>query len=166
MKKFVVFLTFLPWLLYFSKMTKNVIIEETKGLKKDKNWWLENFFQVFQIDTLILVGIFVFFAKYHKDANQIWLVKVLLFSAINLYLYINTYHIKHNNNSLDKNNISTVLILLIIMFIPILFYALTGKYTTTYYILFVYSFFYYPIAVICFKINNLLIKRVSKNENK
>lgn len=165
MKKLVVFLTFIPWLLYFSKITKNVIAEETKGIKRDKKWWQENFFQVFQIDTLILVGIFVFFAKYHKDANQIWLVKVLLFSAINLYLYLNTYHLKYNR-SVDKSNISTILLLLIIMFIPIVFYGVTGKYTTTYYILFVYSFFYYAIAMICYKINNLLINNASKNENK
>ena len=103
-------------------------------------------------------------AKFYKEADQLWLAKVLLFSSINLYLYINTFYDESKKKiKIGAGDISTMLILVILMLIPIVFYVAFHKYTITYYILFVYSFFYYPITIISKTINNLLLKLVRRN---
>ncbi len=168
MKTYIVYLTFIPWILYFIRVCKKALIE-IKGKKVNNEYVKKNFFHIFPFDIIILIAIFVFVAKFYKDASQIWLAKILLFSSINLYLFINTYYDEtHKKSNIGTGDISTILILLFLMLIPIIFYVSTKKYTITYYILFGYSFFYYPITFISKKLNDILLKMVRRknNENK
>ena len=163
MKLYLVYLTFIPWILYFLSICKKALYE-LKNKKINIEYLKKNFFRMFPFDTLILTALFVFVAKFYKDASELWLAKVLLFSSINLYLYINTFYDDAKKRiKVGPGNISTMLIIVIVMLIPIVFYVAFHKYTITYYILFGYSFFYYPITIICRSINNLLFKIARRN---
>lgn len=165
MQKFFVYLTFIPWFLYFVEIAKN-FLKILSNTKVNKEWFKKNFFYLFRFDSIILFAIFIFFAKFYKDANQIMLVKILLFSAINLFLYINTLYEKHDNpNHVTPKDISTILIILLVILIPIIFYIATDQYTITYYILFAYSFFSCLIVMFSKAINDLIIKIVRRKNN-
>jgi peptidoglycan/LPS O-acetylase OafA/YrhL len=168
MKTYVVYLTFIPWILYFISICKKAL-NDIKSKKTNTEYYKKNFFRIFPFDTLILTAIFVFVSKFYKNADQIWLAKILLFSSINLYLYINTFYDEsRKKNRIGTGDISTMLILTILILPPIIFYVAFHMYTITYYILFGYSFFYYPITIISKSLNNLLFKivRHRNNENK
>ncbi len=164
MTKFVVYLTFIPWFLYFSLLCKDAL----QGLKTDKitwEWFKKHIFSIFHFHNIILFAIFVYFSSKYADADQIWITEVLLFTAINLYLYINHYYDKYKSvEHINSFNMSTILIILILTFIPIIFYVSTRNYRVTYYILFCYSFFNYVIVFIAKTINDFLLKRVFKND--
>lgn len=167
MTKLIIYLTFVPWFLYFIVLCKNAL-KVLKENKMSKIWLKENIFKIFRFDNIILFAIFFYFSAYHHEANQILLVDTMLFSAINLYLFINTYYDKNkNNNKIDQNDISTILILLLITLIPFIYYTSTNNYVITYYILFAYGFFNYLIVFISRCINIFINNKVrSKNENK
>lgn len=162
MTKFVVYLTFIPWLLYFSSVCKSSI-KDLKENKVTKTWIKKNVFHIFHFENIILFAIFVYFSAYYHDANQIWLVNVLLFSAINLYLFFNSYYDKgRNKNKITTSDISTILIILLIAIIPFIYYVSKKNQTVTYYILFAYSFFNYFIVYISMNINKLIIKAIKR----
>ncbi len=167
MNNIIIFLTFIPWLLYFTSISKNAL-KDLKQNKVTKSWIKENIFKIFHFENIILFGIFIYFAKNYTGANQLWLAKVLLFSVINLYLYINRFYDKNSiETKLTTEDISTILLILLITLIPIIFYSSTKMYTTTYYIMFAYSFFNYIIVYIAKFLNELIFKLVKKqNENK
>ena len=165
MTTYIVYLTFIPWVLYFITICKKAL-NDIKNKKTNMEYYKKNFFKIFPFDTLILTGIFVIVCKFYKSADQIWLAKILLFSSINLYLYINTFYDEsRKKNRIGTGDISTMLILTIIMLLPIIFYVATHHYTITYYILFGYSFFYYPITIISKAINSLLFKIVRRQNH-
>ena len=97
MTKIIVYLTFIPWLLYFSSLCNNAI-KDLKENKVTKKWIKENIFKIFHFENIILFAIFIYFSAYYHNADQIWLVDVLLFSAINLYLFFNRYYDKNTRN--------------------------------------------------------------------
>ena len=166
MFRFFVYITFIPWLLYFISLSKNTI-KVLKSNRVNKEWLKKNFFNVFHFEYLILVGIFVFFSTFYHDRDQIWLVDTLLFSAINLYLFINLYYQKKKTTAkITNNDIPIILIIIILTCIPFVIYVSTRNYLIVYYILFAYSFFNYPIVFFSKQINDLIIKMVKKeNEN-
>lgn len=165
MIRLIVYLTFIPWLLYFSSLCKNAI----KDLKENditKDWIKHNILKIFHFENLILFAIFFYFTTYYYRANQIWLVEILLFSAINLYLFFNRYYDKNRSeNKIGTKDISTVLILLLLTLIPMIYYVSTHNAKITYYIFFAYSFFNYIIVYIATTINNLIIKFVRQRNN-
>ena len=151
---FIVYLTFIPWLFFFFATCKNTIRILNKN-KITKKWIKKNIFNIFRFDNLFLIGIFVYFALFYPDANQIWLVELLLFSVINLYLYFNRLHDRDNKNSnMDIDDMNIYLILILIILIPIIFYISTSNYLITYYIMFGYNFFNYIIVYISMKISD------------
>lgn len=154
MTKFIILLTFVPWFLYFASLCKSSI----KDLNNNKitfTWVKNNIFKIFHFETLILIGIFVFFSIYYYKASQIWLVKVLLFSSINLYLFFNRYYDKNNTDyKIGNKDITTILIILFIILLTMIFYLITDRYTITYFILFGYSFFNYSVVFISKLIND------------
>ena len=168
MQRFINYLTFIPWLLYCIELSRNAIkILNTTNI--NKKWLKKNFFNIFRFDSLILIAIFVYFTINYNEADQIWLVEILLFSAINLYLYFNSYYDKNKSNyRIDTKDLSTILIILIIFLIPLFYFIATKNSLITYYILFSYSFFNFIIVFIAKKINDLIIKLIikKKNENK
>lgn len=166
MHKFIVYLTFIPWLLYFSSVCKNAI-KDLKENKMTKEWIKKNIFKIFHFENIILFLIFVYFSVNYHDANQIWLVDVLLFSAINLYLFFNRYYDKNNSqNKIGTGDISTILIILLLICIPVLYFAGKNNHVITYYILFGYSFFNYFIVFVAMQLNEQIIKLVKKNNEK
>ena len=166
MFRFFVYLTFIPWLLYFISLSKNTI-KVLKSNKVNKEWIKKNIFNIFHFENLILIGIFVFFSVMYRHRTEIWLVDVLLFSAINLYLFINMYYQKNKTTAkITNNDIPIILILIILTCIPFAVYTSTHKYTITYYILFGYSFFDYIIVYIGKIINDLIIKAVKRENEK
>lgn len=166
MTKFIVYLTFIPWFLYFASLCKDAI-KKLENTKISKNWFKSNLFSIFHFPNIILFAIFIYFSIRYSDANQIWFTSILLFSSINLYLFINHYYDKYKTTEkIDSMNLSTILIILFLVFIPIIYYISTSNYTITYYILFIYSFFNYLIVYISKLINDFLVKRVFKNDKK
>ena len=157
MQKIIICLTFIPWILYFISVSINAI----KDLNRNKitmNWLKENVLNIFHFDNIILIAIFIYFSICYPDSDQIMLVEVLLFTFINLYLYLNRYYDKNNKKEkITVNDIPTVLIIVILMLIPITYYLSTKKYTTCYYIMYGYSFFNYVIVYISKIINNKII---------
>lgn len=165
MKKFIIVLTFIPWFLYFASLCKSAI-KDLNTNKLSFSWIKKNFFKIFHFENLILIGLFIYFSLFYYKANQIFLTEVLLFSSINLYLFINRYYDKNNTSyKIGNKDITTILILLILILIPLVYYLTTGKYTITYYILFGYSFFNYAIVYIGKSINSILYKIVKKHNN-
>lgn len=161
----IIYLTFIPWILYYSSISKNAI-KELKNKKLGFYWFKKNIFNIFHFENLILYGIFIYFATYYQSSNQIWLVDILLFSAINLYLFFNCYYAKNRStNKLTVSDLSIILIVLIISLIPFIYYISTHNYLITYYILFSFSFFNYLIVLLSSLINKLVIKLIIRKNN-
>lgn len=128
-------------------------------------WVKKNIFNIFHFPNIILFAIFVYFSVRYKDADQIFITHILLFSAIYLYLFINHYYDKYKTHkNVDSMNMSTILIILLISLIPIMYYISSENYLVTYYILFIYSFFSYLVVFIAKLINDLLLKKIFKND--
>lgn len=164
MTKFIVYLTFIPWFLYFSLLCKDAL-HNLQNKKISWKWIKKNIFSIFHFPNIILFAIFTYFSLKYSGANQIWITNVLLFSAIYLYLFINHYYDKYKSRkNVDSMNMSTILIILIITLIPIIYYISSNNYIATYYILFGYSFFNYIIVYIAKIINDLLLKKLFKND--
>ena len=165
MSKFIVLLTFIPWFLYFASLCKSAIYNLNEN-KITWNWIKDNIFKIFHFENLILIGLFVYFSIYHYKANQIFLVEILLFTSINLYLFINRYYDKTNMEyQIGNKDITTILIILFITLIPIIFFLTTNREVITYFILFGYSFFNYIIVFISKLINNIIYKIVRRHNN-
>lgn len=165
MSKIIVYLTFLPWFFYFASLCKNAL-SDLKENQITKKWLKKNIFKIFHFENIILFAIFIYFSTYYHHSNQIWLVEVLLFSAINLYLFINRYYDKNRNQSqIGTGDVSTILILLLIILIPIIYYMTTDNYVVTCYILFGYSFFNYLISFVAKKLNDLILHLLKKRDN-
>lgn len=162
MSKLFVYLSFIPWLIYFSSICNNAI-KDLKKNKINKTWLKNNIFKIFHFQNIILFGIFVYFSIYYYKAKQIWLVEILLFAAINLYLYINHYYDKNNSDEqLSSSDLPTILIILLLVMIPIIFYISTKNRLVTYFILFGYSFFNYLIVYVAAFIHKKLLDIFSK----
>lgn len=154
MKNIFVYLTFIPWLLHFALISKNSLRMQQKN-KLSKKWLKKNFFKIFEFDKLILTGIFIYFSLLYPDANQIWLVEIMLFGVINLYLYINDFYNKNKTKQFSYNTKELIIILLISL-IPIIFFSITKNQNITYYIMFAYNFFNFLIIYICKILSNLI----------
>ena len=76
--KIVIYLTFIPWLLFFGKLVK-MALKETKNKKLDFKWFKEHFSTIIHFDIIILILLFVYFASF-KDS----FVNMMLFSVMNL----------------------------------------------------------------------------------
>ncbi len=165
MNKFIVFLTFIPWFLYFASLCKTAI-KDLKDNKVTMKWIKDNFFKIFHFENLLLIAIFVYFSINYYKASQIWLVDVLLFSSINLYLFINRYYDKNRKEGIIGNNdIITILILILLCTIPVTFFFTTNRLAITYYILFGLSFFNYLVVYLSKTINKLVLKLVKKHND-
>lgn len=168
MQRFFNYLSFIPWFLYCIELSRNAIkIVNTNKINKE--WLKKNIFNIFRFDSLILIGIFIYFMLTYHKANQIWLVEVLLFSAINLYLYFNSYYDKNKTDyHIDTKDLSTILIILLIILIPFIYFISTKNSLITYYILFGYTFFNFIIVYLAKTINDFIIKIILKrnHENK
>ncbi|MGN0966813.1 MAG: hypothetical protein ACI4OP_04395 [Candidatus Coprovivens sp.] len=163
MTRIIISLTFIPWILYLVSSSSRVI-KEFRGQKINKEFLKNNLFNLFRLDTIILVLIFIFFSITYPSADQIWLIRVLLFISINLYLLLNSIYDKKNKEKLLKKEYNIIFLLVILMLIPIVFYLISKKYTTAYYIMFGYSILNGLIVLLCSIINNKINKLKKKHE--
>lgn len=166
MMKLFVNLSFIPWCLYFIALS-------SKSLKKINNYDINfkyirnNFFKIIRFDNLLLVGIFTYFSLFYLESDQIRLVRILLFSVINLYLFINSfYEGKKIEDKLGKEDVTVIMIILFLMLIPMIFYLSTRRYLISYYIMFVYNFLAFFIVLFSSKINDIILSLVGRNESK
>lgn len=165
MSEGIIYLTFIPWFLYFASLCKNAL-KDLKDNKVTFKWIKKNIFKIFHFENIILFAIFFYFSAYYSDSNQIWLVDILLFSAINLYLFINRYYDKNRSQAaIGTKDVSTILIIMLLIIIPIIYYISTSNYAITYYILFGYSFFNYVIVYVAKSLNDLTMKVIIKENN-
>ena len=134
MKKLLIILTFIPWLLYYFSETKNNL-KIIKNNSEDEHYLKNNFFYIIPIDNLILYGILVYFSHFHKDSASIFFVRVILFSAINMYLFFNTISKKDYKLIFENNSEKVPIKYLSITLIPLLIYLFTKKQMITYYIM-------------------------------
>ncbi len=165
MEKIIVFITFIPWFLYFSSLCKSAI-QELNTNKVSLKWLKNNVFKIFHFQNLILIGVFTYFSINYYNANQIWLVEILLFSSINLYLFFNRYYDKYNTEyKIGNRDTTTILIILFLILLTTIYYLTTKNHTITYYIFFAYSFFNYIIVYISKLINDLIYRLVRKHNH-
>ena len=163
MTRIIISLTFIPWILYLVSSSSRVI-KEFRGQKINKEFFKNNLFNLFRLDTIVLVLVFIFFSVTYPSADQIWLIRVLLFISINLYLLLNSIYDKKNKEKLEKKEYNIIFLLVILTLIPIVFYLISKKYTTAYYIMFGYSVLNGLIVLLCSIINNKINKTKKKHE--
>ena len=163
MTRIIISLTFIPWILYLVSSSSRVI-KEFRGQKINKEFFKNNLFNLFRLDTIVLVLVFIFFSVTYPSADQIWLIRVLLFISINLYLLLNSIYDKKNKEKLVKKEYNIIFLLVILMLIPIVFYLISKKYTKAYYIMFGYSVLNGLIVLLCSIINNKINKIKKKHE--
>lgn len=165
MQRIIVILTFIPWFMFYSNSIKNSL-KYLKDIDFNSEWLKKHLFQVFHFNDLILYGIFVYFTSNYYKSNQIWLVSILLFTVINIYLYINSFYDKNRSkNKINYNDLSQLLIILFLSIIPVVYYILTKEYIITYYILFGFNFFNFIIVLLARYINKKLIKLIKTHND-
>lgn len=164
MDEIVIYITFIPWLLYYFYNVFNAL-KIIKNKNVNISWVKNHLFQIFHFNDLMLYGIFFYFTGLYGDAEQIWLVSVLLFSVINLYLFINSfYDVYRSKNKLGVSDLSLILLVILTTAIPLIYYVSTKEYIWTYYILFIFGFCHYPIAILVKSLNNLLLNLLRINK--
>lgn len=163
MTRIIISLTFIPWILYLVSSSSRVI-KEFRVQKINKEFLKNNLFNLFRLDTIVLILVFIFFSVTYPSADQIWLIRVLLFVSINLYLLLNSIYDKRNKEKLLKKEYNIIFLLVILMLIPIVFYLISKKYTIAYYIMFGYSILNGLIVLLCSIINNKINKFKKKHE--
>jgi hypothetical protein len=130
MKILIIYLSIIPWLLYYSVSIFKTLIDLDKY----------NVFSLFRFDSIILILIFAYFVSFNKS-----FVIEMLFATMNLYLFINRLYEKNMNHpNLKKiifNNKLLLLFIYIITFILIFILESYLKLAYFYYTLFALSFF-------------------------
>lgn len=145
MKNIIIIITFLPWLgFYFTYC--NIAVKELKKKPLNLKYVKENFYRIFRIETLLLMSIFIYFTTYNN-----MMVNKMLFSVINLFLFINLFYDNRyqNINKINGFNIFIVIPLLIVSLIPFIIYLVNDELTILYYLLFSFGFFAYIIIYLC-----------------
>lgn len=147
--KIIIYLTFIPWILFYGKLIK-MALKETKNKKLDSKWFRKNFSTIIHFDIIILILLFVYFASF-KDT----FVNEMLFSVMNLYLFVNTFYDKRSNLNkvLDKKDILPSIIILFISIVPFILYEFKIiKLSTIYLLSFLYAALAYIIVIIIRKV--------------
>ena len=142
--KIIIYLTFIPWVLFYGKLIK-LALRETKDKKLDSKWFKKNFSTIIHFDIIILILLFIYFASFKDN-----FVDQMLFSVMNLYLFVNTFYDKRNksNKVLDKKDVAPSILILLISLIPFVLYECKViKLATTYLIAFIYAALAYIIVI-------------------
>ena len=119
MNKIIILITLIPWILYCIFLTKNNLIK-----LKENHFLLSNINikELLPIRNILLFIVFISISIIYKDSNQIELVNSLLFSTINLFLFIYSYY-DNNEYELELTNkdiLSLILLTIIVSIITII----------------------------------------------
>lgn len=156
--RYITLLTFLPWIVIFGiSIIRNLNNKNYRDFSKKH--FKKNFFNIFRIDTLILVVCYFFFASF-----KMVFVNQYLFAVMCLVLCANSFY--DEKKPLEKNFFRNywgeLLLLFLIMITPILTYFIKNNLDLTYKIMLVYLFLeYFLILFVCFVVK--LVKKISKN---
>jgi hypothetical protein len=113
MNKFIILITIIPWILYLIFLTKNNLIK-----LKENHYILPNIREIIPIKNILLFIFILVFYLYNSKAAQIEPVLSLLFSTINLFLCIYSYH--ETDKELDLSNKDKIIILSLTMLVSII----------------------------------------------
>ena len=151
--KIIIYITFIPWILFYSKLI-HTALKETKYKKINFSWLKKHFNNIIHFDILILIVLFYYFSKYDD-----YIVDKMLFSVINLYLFVNSYYDKRNisKNKLNKEDLIPIIIIVLISIIPFILYEMNENLLSIYQTLFIYSLFAYILVLII----RLIISKIS-----
>ena len=159
MNKIIILVTLIPWILYYLFLSRNNIIN-----LKNKHYVLSNFTikELIPIKNIILYIVFIAISLIYKSSSQIELVNSLLFSTINLFLFIYSYY-ENDDYELDLNKKDKLVIVIIsIMTLITIIASLCIKNSfITYIILFAYSI----INIIILYVSNKIISIVRRINN-
>lgn len=155
MNKIIILITLVPWLLYYIFLSRNNLIK-----LRENHYVLSNFNirELLPIKNILLYIVYITISVIYKDSNQIELVNSLLFSTINLFLFIYSYY----DNKEYELDLSTkeVLYLGITTIITSIILLISISIKETYNILFAYSIINIIILYISKKIINI-VRRIN-----
>ena len=158
-EKYIIIVTFIPWILIAIVSTISNLNNEhycTFSLK----YLGKNIFKIFRLDTLLLILCFWYFASFGLE-----FVDKYLFAIMCLYLFVNFFYEK--KNSLKKGffqaHIMELIILLLVISIPFIYYHNTDNLNFTYKIMLLYLFFEY-ITILVISLIAKLIKKIFKRK--
>ena len=99
MNKLIVTITLIPWLLNYVYESKNNLIK-----LKENHYLISNFNikKILNIKSLLLFLVFIIISTIYKESNQIELANNLLFSSINIFLFIYNYY-ENDDYELELN---------------------------------------------------------------
>ena len=161
--KYIIILTFIPWLLIFIVSTINNL--NNPNYKSFSFKYLRNnIFKIFRLDTLLLIIAFWYFSSFNRE-----FVSQYLFSIMCLYLFVNFFYEKRQNleKGFWKANILNIILLIIIMSIPFILYYNNYDLDTVYKLMLIYLFGEYIIILLVSYITKLikfLLKKIKGNK--
>ena len=159
MNKIIILITLIPWLLYFIFLTKNNII-----VLKNNNYSLSKIptKELISTKSILLFLLFIVISIIYRKVDQIELINSLLFSTINIFLFIYSYYENNSNqvNLLLKEKLY-LLTLSIITFIITVISLTFHNCLYTYIILFASSI----LNIILLYISRKIIKIVRRVNN-
>lgn len=155
---YITIVTFIPWVLIFV-LSAIYNINNEDYINFSGKYLKKNFFKIFRLDVLFLVGVFFYFASFKKV-----FVDKYLFPVICIYLFVNYFY--ENKKSIKKSfwkqNKLELLLLFIVILIPFLVYFKLNNLGLTYKIMLLYLFLEYIIIVVIKKIATLIKRRFTK----
>ena len=159
--RYITWITFIPWILIITvSMISNLNNENYR--KFSFKYLSKNIFKIFRLDTLLLIICFWYFASFDRE-----FVDKYLFAIMCLYLFVNFFYEKRNpiKKQFWKDNIISIILLIIINIIPFIYYNNTGNLNFTYKIMLLYLFLEYIIILIVSYISKLIKKLFKKSDS-
>lgn len=160
MNNIIICLTFALWIInYIFTIKKSIYYRNNseKALIKNK----------INFGIIYLLIIFIIFDLIYFSTPKIDIVRKLLFSAMNLYILINSFYFKEKNSiNYKTTDITVFLSLFVLTIIPFSIYFIGHSYRTTYYVLFIYLILNYYMTIIISRIIDRIKKDLVKNDSK
>lgn len=140
MNKAIIFSSFIIWIFYFNLLYLDVI--DNHNIKTFKELIKSNK-KTLSIIKFFLFILFIYFISFNNT-----LISELSFSSI--FIFLLSDYININNKAIDFNyifkNKKYLVILIIIILIPLIFYLITKNLEITYLIMFIFTFFIYYLV--------------------
>jgi len=149
--------TFIPWIIIFIiSVINNLNNKNYKIFSYD--YFKQNVFNIFRLDTLLLIIAFYYFASFDKQ-----FVNKYIFPVMCLYLCVNSFYEKKSklNKGFLKQNILELVLLFFIMLIPFLIFFIDNNLILTYKIMLLFLFGEYIIILLVSYIVKI-IKKIFK----
>ena len=157
--KYITFLTFIPWILIVIVSMINNLNNEYYQ-KFSLKYLSKNIFKIFRLDTLLLIIFFWYFSSFDRE-----FVDKYLFAIMCLYMFVNFFYEKKNpiKKEFFKEHIIELILLIVMMAIPFIYYHNTDNLNFTYKLMLLYLFFEY-IIILAVSLIATLIKKIGKRK--